>query len=190
MATSTLNIHRVNTLPGTPAPSSLYFVKSADSDKIDIYMTGTTGSEIRHVITKTEIQALISASMSGLNSIQIVADITARNALAAGLTANGLVLVLDATGDGTVTTGSALYAYRLSDTSWIKLSEFESLDVTLTWAALTNKPTSSVANIDDAVTKRHAHANLATLDKLSENVDGYLTYNANPIAPVLATTDW
>lgn len=39
----------------------------------------------------------------------------------------------------------------------------------LQWEALGNKPTSAVADIDDAVTKRHSHTNLTTLDKIGEN---------------------
>lgn len=39
----------------------------------------------------------------------------------------------------------------------------------LQWEALGNKPTSTVADIDDTVTKRHAHTNLTTLDKIGEN---------------------
>jgi len=39
----------------------------------------------------------------------------------------------------------------------------------LQWEALGNKPTSAVADIDDAVAKRHSHTNLTTLDKIGEN---------------------
>jgi hypothetical protein len=39
-------------------------------------------------------------------------------------------IVQDASGDPTVTSGAALYYYRESDTSFNKLSEYESLDVT------------------------------------------------------------
>lgn len=42
----------------------------------------------------------------------------------------------------------------------------------LAWEAIANKPTSAIADIDDAVNKRHTHANLTTLDKIGENPDG------------------
>lgn len=49
------------------------------------------------------------------------------------------------------------------------------------WDILEGKPASSVQEIDDAVAKKHEHANAATLDKLSE-VDGRLTVGGKEIA--------
>jgi hypothetical protein len=95
---------------------------------------------------------------------RVVADIAARNAVAdpfAGLH----VLVLDATADTTVKSGAAEYVY--DGTKFIKVSEVESLDVVLEWANIQNKPSSTVADIDDAVTKRHIHANEAILDAIT-----------------------
>ena len=102
-------------------------------------------------------------------------DITARNAL--NPTANIQVFVIDASDDTTVTSGGATYIYRLSTTSWIKISESESLDLVLSWANLTGKPSSSVTDIDNAVSLRHTHANKSELDKIGEDVNGNLTYN-------------
>ena len=56
-----------------------------------------------------------------------VADITARNALS-GLSPGDSVMVDNATGDGTVTTGWALYQY-LAPATWRKVAEQESLDI-------------------------------------------------------------
>jgi hypothetical protein len=52
----------------------------------------------------------------------------------------------------------------------------------LNWASLQNKPTSSVADIDDAVTKRHTHANKATLDLITESGGNMLYNGALPVA--------
>ena len=49
------------------------------------------------------------------------------------------------------------------------------------WAVITGKPNSAVADIDDAVAKRHAHANAAQLDKIGE-VDGVMAYDGNKMA--------
>jgi hypothetical protein len=106
----------------------------------------------------------------------IVADIAARNALV--LTKNTQVLVLDATGDSTVTSGAATYLYRVSTTSWIKISEAESLDLVLQWANIQGKPTSSPSAIDTAVSNSHTHTNKTQLDKIGENPDGHFTYNS------------
>jgi len=129
----------------------------------------------KRVINEADVQALIDTSISGLGSIEIVDDITARNAL--NPTANIQVFVIDASDDTTVTSGGATYIYRLSTTSWIKISESESLDLVLSWANLTGKPSSSVTDIDNAVSLRHTHANKSELDKIGEDVNGNLTYN-------------
>jgi hypothetical protein len=106
----------------------------------------------------------------------IVADIAARNALSP--TKNTQVLVLDATGDSTVASGAATYLYRVSTTSWIKLSEAESLDLILQWANIQGKPTSSPSAIDTAVGNSHVHnSNLTQLNKIGENADALFTYN-------------
>lgn len=84
----------------------------------------------------------------------VVADITARNAISTKF--SGLhVWVTDASADSTVTSGAAEYIWN--GTVWIKISETESLDVIVKWADITNKPTSTVANIDLAVTNTHTH---------------------------------
>jgi hypothetical protein len=59
-----------------------------------------------------------------------VADITARNALNSSLSAGDRVMVDDATGDATVTSGWALYQWLASNT-WRKIAEAESLDITV-----------------------------------------------------------
>lgn len=51
------------------------------------------------------------------------------------------------------------------------------LDLQLTWNNITGRPSSSPADIDDAVAKRHTHSNLTQLNKISEDANGFLTYN-------------
>jgi hypothetical protein len=63
------------------------------------------------------------------------------------------------------------------------------MDVTLQWSNIVGRPTSAVADIDDAVTKRHTHANKVQLDKIGEDVNGDLTYDGNSIA-VFNTNNW
>ena len=51
------------------------------------------------------------------------------------------------------------------------------------WANITNKPTSSVSEIDDAVSKKHLHSNKTTLDNISDsnisNWNGKLSTTGN-----------
>ena len=51
----------------------------------------------------------------------------------------------------------------------------------IAWAVITGKPNSSVEDIDDAVAKKHSHANAAQLDKVGE-ADGVMTYGGAKMA--------
>ena len=169
--------------------NSIYFIApAARPDYVEIYVTGNDPATAKRVINEQDVQALIDASGGGANSLEIVDDIAARDALV--LDANALVLVLNATGDPTVASGAATYAYRHSDSSWTKISEAESMDINFSWANLSGKPTSSVADIDDAVSKRHAHANKTQLDKIDQDASGNLTYNGNLPATGWASSNW
>ena len=92
--------------------------------------------------------------------------------------------MLDASADATVTSGAATYIYNSSTSAWLKIAEHESMDVTIDWTDIQNRPASSVADIDDAVTKRHTHANKTELDKIGQDANGKLTYNG--ALPVIA----
>jgi hypothetical protein len=100
------------------------------------------------------------------------------------------VYVINATGDNTVTAGGATYLYNPTTEAWVKASESESMDVVMSWANLTGKPTSAVVDIDDAVTKRHAHANAAQLAKIGEDGGGSMTYNGTLVGANWANAAW
>jgi hypothetical protein len=189
---SFLAIKRVTALPGTPDPSTMYIVRSAAAGLVDIYFTSNDGLDVRHVISKAEIQSLINQSVvnatGSLTDVKIVADMAARNSLS--LAANGLAMVLDATADATVNAGAALYLYNVTDFTWTKVSEYESLDVQLLWSSIQGKPTATPAQLDDAVTKAHEHTNKSNLDKISEDGTGNLLYNGSPPLAPLTTADW
>lgn len=184
-----VKFHKVTTLPGSLEADALYFV--VNSTYSETYITDSSGNA-KSVGNSTMINALadarISTALSTLNRVEIVADITARNALNTA-DRNQMVLVLDATGDATVAAGAAMYVFRNSDNTWIKVSEYEGMDVTVTWASITGKPSSDPALIDDAVTKRHAHTNIAVLDLLTDS-SGVLNYNGAPVATSWATLNW
>ena len=116
---------------------------------------------------------------------KVVADIDARDAIAEKYESL-FVFVIDATDDPTVNDGGALYVY--DGTAWVKVSETESMDLTFEWDAIENKPTSAVADIDDAVAKRHEHANKTQLNKIAEDGEGDMTYNGAKLTKK-ATTD-
>lgn len=185
---STFKVFKETSLPASLQPNSLYFIAaSADATLAEIYITNQAGTATRHVINKSEIQTMIDNSIAAHNELRVVADISARNAL--NPSRSMYVFVTDATGDSTVSSGGATYLYNLAATTWIKTSEAESLDVVLTWSAIQNKPTSSVADIDDAVTRKHSHANITQLDKLGV-ANGELTYDGTQVKTEWGTTGW
>ena len=96
------------------------------------------------------------------NSAVYAADIAARDALT--MTKNSFVLVADATGDATVTTGAALYFYNVSDDTFMKIAEYESLDLVI--------------------------PNQDILEALSAS-EGVLYYNGEPIGTVVVgANEW
>lgn len=181
-------IARVTELPATPDASTMYIVKSAESPFAELYFTSSDGQDIRHIINKTEIQTLINQSVAEFSNLEVVADIAARDALTPDR--NILVLVVDASADATVESGGATYVYTQASTSWTKIAEYESMDITLTWANIQGKPSSTVGAIDDAVSKAHTHANATKLDKIGEDGDGNLTYGGAAVGPVLTVANW
>lgn len=181
---------KVTTLPVTLLADAFYYVENGTY--AESYLTDTEG-QARSIGNSAMINALIDtaldAAFADYNALEVVPNIAARDALAVGAMRNFLVLVTDATGDPTVTNGSALYVYREATTDFVKLTEYESLDVVIQWANIQGRPVSSPAHIDEAVTLRHSHANKAQLDKIGEDAEG-LTYDGQPVASRWATLNW
>lgn len=185
-----VKFNKVTVLPGTLDANTFYFVENGTF--AESYITDNEGNA-RSVGNSAMINALINDALAGwsgnASSLEIVADIAARDALVATLDVNAMILVIDASADTTVTSGSALYAYGASNTTVYKLAEYESMDVVLQWSSIVGGPSSTPAQIDDAVSLRHNHANKSTLDKLGADADG-LTYDGAGVYSPWATANW
>lgn len=160
-----LKFYKVSATPGTWEPDAFYFVPSTGPSSgafAESYITDSSGNP--RLIGNT---AMISELVTAASNVELllVADIVARDALT--LTQNSLILVTDASADATVANGAAMYFWDNVGTSFIKVTEFESLDIVVDWSDVQNKPVSSVAAIDQAVTDSHTHANKAILDALT-----------------------
>lgn len=187
---SQVQFFKVTTLPGTLQPDSFYYV--ANGSYAESYITDQAGVA-KALGNSAMINALITDALSSLPSsgapVLFAADIPARDALEPGLTQAVFVLVQDATGDPTVDAGAALYAWNPSTSTWLKVAEYESMDITFTWDAIQGKPTSTPTQIDNAVSLAHSHANKATLDNLSADADGLL-YSGQPVNSRWKTLNW
>lgn len=185
-----VKFYKVATLPGTLEADAFYYVENGTF--AESYLTNSAGVA-RSVGNSAMINALINDALAGwsgnASSLEIVADIAARDALVATLDVNAMILVVDASADATVTSGSALYAYGASNTTVYKLAEYESMDVVLQWSSIVGGPSSTPAQIDTAVSQSHTHANKATLDLLGADADG-LTYNGAGVSSRWATNNW
>lgn len=189
MSSYLLKFFKETALPGTLQPNSVYFIApAAKPDYVELYVTGTSASAVKRIVNSDDVQSMINASLAGFAALQVVDDIAARDALAP--TANTLVLVKDATDDSTVASGAATYVYEVATTTWTKVGEFESLDVVLQWSNIQGKPSSSVADIDDAVAKKHSHANKTQLDKVGEDGSGNFQYNGGYPQAGLESQAW
>ena len=180
-----LKFHKVTTLPGTLEADAFYFVENGTY--AESYLTNSA-AVARSIGNSAMINALITQALSAYNTLEIVADITARNALNTK-NYNFTVLVVDATGDATVASGAALYAFRNSDNAFIKVAEYESMDATISWTAISGRPSSTPGAIDAAVAASHTHSNKTQLDKVGENGAGDATYNGVAIQK-FTTNNW
>lgn len=185
-------VHKVTALPSNLQPHSIYLVAptAGPADYLEIYVTDAAGTATRKTLTRPQIQAMIDAavaSASGGGTV-FVDDIAGRDALTPDNAQR--VYVVNATGDGTVATGGAEYIWRASPGLWIKLSEAESQDLVQAWANIIGKPDSSPAAIDDAVTKRHSHANATQLANIGEDQEQNLTYRGARPRIAWDTANW
>lgn len=179
------NIRRLTALPGSPSANTIYVINPPGATTYcELYVTGNSGATIRRLPSDDDILSIVNAAVAAMNLLYIAADITARDALDLDGKGNAFVLVTDASADITVTSGAALYAYNDATKAFSKLSEYESLDLVVKWADIQNKPASTVGDIDDAVSKRHEHANMTQLGKVGE-AGGRLTYDG-----AIPTIDW
>ena len=83
-----------------------------------------------------------------------------------------------------------MYLYDLANTTWHKVTEYESLDLVLSWDNIAGKPSAPAEAIDSAVTFSHIHENMDVLDQLSD-VGGKLQYNGEDVGGVISNgNEW
>ncbi len=164
-----MKIRKVLTLPGVLETDTVYVVKSTDpTSTLDyqiMHMTNNAGtisySGITFGMIDSHIDNKINAYSSAASSTKIYATYAAMLAATAPLY-NEFAHVIDATGDVTVVAGGATYLYNFNTATYVKVSEFESMDVIIDWVNVVNKP--------------------AYLALLSIDVNSRLTFDGNILA--------
>jgi len=165
-----LKAFKVTVLPATLDADALYFVLNGDF--CETYLTDNLG--VAKLVGNSSMITQIAGT--GQQEVLLAATIAARDALT--FTSNATIYVQDATADTTVDTGGAFYFYDSVSTNFIKLAEFESMDVQLVWENISGRPTSTPAAIDQAVANSHVHTNKAILDAITDAGRGQIITQA------------
>ncbi len=188
MTEQVYQVRKLTTVPSVPTtPHTVFYVAPTETPNyVEIYISNASGDAIKRVINKSDIDMMIGAAISNISKYQVVSDIAARNALT---DKSNLIYVKNATGDSTVKSGGATYIYDSATSAWIKTSEAESMDLVFSWANLQDKPTSSVAAIDAAVSASHNHNNKTQLDNISE-INGLLSYKGKYVTTTINDDAW
>lgn len=144
-------------------PGMFTFVEEGSANANGGYVLTTNGSIVLGV---TELEF---TQFSGAG--QVITGV--------GLAKNGNTIYLTNTGvsAGTYTKVTVDKQGRVTQATGLSVSDLPEL----TWDLIQGRPTSSVADIDDAVKRKHTHANASTLDELT-NMDERLSFKGREIA--------
>jgi len=185
-----INFHKVTSLPGQLEVNSFYFVENGNY--AESYVTDDAGVA-KSVGNSAMINALIASQLSTFDGggIKDYADIPARDADQPNLDKNTMCMVYDASADSEVSGSSAMYYYDNSADTFTLVADYESLNISLDWNTLINKPLSTVDQIDSAVSNSHSHSNKSVLDDLSDS-SGVLQYKGSSIGGTIdfVTNNW
>lgn len=149
-----MQVIRVTAEPAELVSNTTYLVGPANSTDLQIVVVGTTNAEVRRSVTQAQVTSQIATALAGAGTSPVyAADIDARDALA--LDRNTFVLVADASADADVDAGAALYFYLHDSTTFIRVAEYESMDLVI--------------------------PNKTILEDLSD-IDGHLCYKGAPVS--------
>lgn len=184
---ATFKVFKETALPATLQAHAMYLIAPTGSTEyVELYVTDSVGKARRH-FNEADVRSLVTEFMQGVGHLAVVNTIAERDAIQNPLPGSE-VIVLDATGDNTVTSGGARYLRQ--GTNWVKTAETESMDLVLRWENVVGKPKSSVAAIDEAVAAKHTHTNKSQLDKIGEDSDGNVTYGGKPVKTAWDSVGW
>lgn len=170
---SVMSFYKVDSLPETLEPNALYFIPGGNINLLEIYATDMMGEYVRGTIGIDAIREIASTSVAST----LVRSVSTYDDLATlSTTMARVAFVIDASGDPTVESGAATYLYNSRSGVWVKVAEFESMDISSNWANIQGKPSATPQQLDNAVLNSHLHSNKAILDKFITDAAGKLQY--------------
>ena len=189
---SDLKFQKVLALPTTFTPNTIYIVGNGEFNNVaGMYVSDLTGTTVRSIVDVAFTSDLIKNMLAEINSGRTFVVDTYSDLSTVDTNLYTMTMVIDATGDVSVNSGAALYVYRQTTTSWVKISETESNDLVFDWQYLQNKPNATKEEIDAAVAASHSHSNSEVLNKIGEDQEGNITFNNVVITPTLLTkVEW
>jgi hypothetical protein len=170
---SVMSFFKVETLPETLVANAIYFVPDIGSTFVNIFVTDSSGQSMRSTVSTHAIRSIAQVSTTN-TVVKSVATFSGLSELDPLYTK--IAFVIDASGDSTVKSGAATYIFNTTINSWVKVAEFESMDVSLVWANILDKPNSTPTQIDNSVLYSHHHANKNIIDRFDLAADGTPTY--------------
>lgn len=186
-STTQFKVFKETALPSSLQPNSIYLVAPASSQEyVEMYVTTQDGRARRH-LNEADVKRILSQFIASKAKLTVVDSIANRDQIT-DAPEGSEVYVKDASADNTVNSGGARYL-RVGQ-RWVKISETESMDISLSWDGLRDKPNATPANIDLAVQHKHTHQNKTQLDKLGEDGTGNLTYGGQPVKIGWSAIGW
>ena len=168
-----------NAIEGKPTTLAGYGI--TDAVNIDMLVDAPAANKVLKLDANGKLPADITGNAATANKLAAAvnigingADVVAAAVAFDGSQAINIPVVLSDTGvaAGTYTKVQVDAKGRVISASNLLPSDLPEVN----WNVIVGRPNSAVADIDDAVAKKHAHANAAQLDKIGE-VDGVMAYN-------------
>lgn len=180
MANSFQRFRRVNQLPATREPDTMYVVRPAGATEATLVFTGSDPTVEVGIIGRVAIESIVNDAVAGHTSVHFYA--TYADMAAGALAANGICYVADITGDPLGGNGVGVYLYDFDNARFVKFPGGGGGTTPLEWNGIVGRPNSTPAAIDDAVGKAHSHVNKPTLDLITENAQQKLMYRGKLVA--------
>ena len=98
-----MKFEKVTTTPTAPYTEGAVYLVAAGKEHFEMLAVTKDKQKVRRTINTADVDERINKAISELGALEIVANIAARDALS--LSANAMVLVLDASADSTVKAG-------------------------------------------------------------------------------------
>ncbi len=125
-----LKIHRLENLPAQLNPNTIYLVnRQTQPQRVELYVTDNTSTIVKSITTDSGIQAIMNSYLLGVSELVVVDNIATRDNL--NPTGDIAVLVVDASNDPEVGSGSALYLYDMEANRWVKTTEYRDIDMSV-----------------------------------------------------------